>query len=106
MKKLISLAVLFSFLVTTGCMQKQQSIAVATVNGVEISSADFDNNLEQSIKIVQAQNQQSLQQPFAKDILGKRILQDMIRYIVSAVMNSWCCAAGAAIRALRKKSMP
>lgn len=79
MKKVVSL-LLFVCLVTIGCanQQSQKPTAVATVNGVEISSADFDSNLEKAIQIVQAQNPQSLQQPNAKDIIGKRILNDMI----------------------------
>ncbi|MCR4663159.1 MAG: SurA N-terminal domain-containing protein [Endomicrobiaceae bacterium] len=79
MKKAVSL-LLFVCLTMVGCVnqQNQKSTVVATVNGVEISSADFDSNLEKAIKIVQAQNPQSLQQPNAQDIIGKRILQDMI----------------------------
>ncbi|MBR3627411.1 MAG: SurA N-terminal domain-containing protein [Elusimicrobia bacterium] len=81
MKKAVSL-LLFVCLAMIGCVsqqnQNQKATAVATVNGVEISSADFDSNLEKAIQIVQAQNPQSLQQPNAKDIIGKRILNDMI----------------------------
>ena len=79
MKKVVSL-LLFVCLAMIGCInqQNQKATPVATVNGVEISSADFDSNLEKAIQIVQAQNPQSLQQPNAKDIIGKRILNDMI----------------------------
>ena len=75
MKKAVAL-LLFVSLFAVGCA-KQQS-AVATVNGVEISAADFDANLNKAIQVLQAQNPQALQQPYAQDILGKRILQDMI----------------------------
>ncbi len=75
MKKTVAL-VLFVCLCAISCA-KQQS-AVATVNGVEISAADFDANLNKAIQVLQAQNPQALQQPYAQDILGKRILQDMI----------------------------
>lgn len=79
MKKVVSL-LLFVCLAMVGCVnqQNQKVAAVATVNGVEISAEDFDSNLEKAIQIVQAQNPQTLQQPNAKDIIGKRILNDMI----------------------------
>ena len=77
MKKVVSL-LLFVCLATVGCVNQNAKSVVATVNGVEISSADFDSNVERAIQIVQAQNPQSLQQPYAKDIIGKRILNDMI----------------------------
>lgn len=77
MKKVVSL-LLFVCLVMISCAQNQKSTAVATVNGVEISSADFDSNVEKAIQIVQAQNPQALQQPNAKELIEKRILNDMI----------------------------
>ena len=81
MKKVVSL-LLFVCLAMVGCVsqqnQNQKATAVATVNGAEISSADFDSNLEKAIQIIKAQNPQSLQQPNAEDIIGKRILNDMI----------------------------
>ena len=81
MKKVVSL-VLFACLAFVGCVpqqQKQQSqSAVATVNGVEISAEDYDVNFNVAIQAVQNQNPQALQQPNAKDIIGKRILQNMI----------------------------
>jgi foldase protein PrsA len=79
MKKVVSL-LLFICLVTISCVsqQNQKATAVATVNGVEISSTDFDSNWERAIKIVQTQNPQALEQPNAKDIIGKRVLNDMV----------------------------
>ena len=78
MKKVVSLLI-FVCLVMISCVnqQNQKATAVATVNGVEISSADFDSNWERAIKIVQSQNIQPLEQN-AKDAIGKRILNDMI----------------------------
>ena len=78
MKKVVSL-LLFVCLAMVGCVnqQNQKASAVATVNGVEISSADFDSNWERAIKIVQSQNAQPLEQN-AKDAIGKRILNDMV----------------------------
>ena len=78
MKKAVSL-LLFVCLAMVGCVnqQNQKASAVATVNGVEISSADFDLNWERAIKIVQSQNVQPLEQN-AKDAIGKRVLNDMV----------------------------
>lgn len=73
MKKLSCLVMLCLCLGIAGCSKGQN--VVATVNGVEISSVDFDRNLD---RVVKAQNPQTMQQPNAKDILGKRVLQDMI----------------------------
>lgn len=78
MKRLVVSVLMFVSMFIFGCAKEQVQTAVATVNGVELSSVDFDNNLERVVKVVQAQNPQSLQQPFARDILGKRVLQDMI----------------------------
>ncbi len=78
MKKLVVSVLMFVSMFIFGCAKEQVQTVVATVNGVELSSVEFDNNLERVVKVVQAQNPQSLQQPFARDILGKRVLQDMI----------------------------
>ena len=78
MKRLVVSVLMFVSMFIFGCAKEQVQTAVATVNGVELSSVEFDNNLERVVKVVQAQNPQSLQQPFARDILGKRVLQDMI----------------------------
>lgn len=78
MKKVVSL-LLFACLAMVGCVQQnQKTTAVATVNGSEISSVDFDTNVKTAIQIVQNQNPQALQQPNAQDLIGKRVLQDMI----------------------------
>ncbi len=78
MKKLVVSVLMFVSMFIFGCAKEQVQTVVATVNGVELSSVEFDNNLARVVKVVQAQNPQSLQQPFARDILGKRVLQDMI----------------------------
>jgi len=77
MKKLVSLVLLFVCLVMVSCT-KNQNAPVATVNGAEISSKDFNETLNKAIALVQNQDPQAMQQPYAQDILGKRILQDMI----------------------------
>ncbi len=78
MKRLVVSVLMFVSMFIFGCAKEQVQTVVATVNGVELSSVEFDNNLARVVKVVQAQNPQSLQQPFARDILGKRVLQDMI----------------------------
>ena len=85
MKKLIGFVVLFVCFSITSCAKNQsnsidtiKNVPVATVNGVEISSQDFDNTLSRTITLVQNQNPKVMQQPYAQDILGKRVLQDMI----------------------------
>ena len=78
MKRLVVSVLMFVSMFIFGCAKEQVQTVVATVNGVELSSVEFDNNLARVVKFVQAQNPQSLQQPFARDILGKRVLQDMI----------------------------
>ena len=85
MKHLVSFVVLFVCFSITSCAKNQgttidtvKNVPVATVNGVEISSQDFDNTLNRSITLVQNQNPTAMQQPYARDILGKRVLQDMI----------------------------
>ncbi len=77
MKKLVNLAVLFVCLAMVGCVEKQ-STSVATVNGVEISSQDFNNTVNRSLAVLQSQNPQAMKQPNIQDIIGKRVLQDMI----------------------------
>ena len=75
MKKSVVLSLLFLCLVMFGCAKDQ---TVATVNGVELSAADFNRNLESSVNLVKRQNPQFLQQPFANDIFGKQVLNDMV----------------------------
>lgn len=75
MKKLISLAVLFFCLFIAGCAKND---TVAVVNGTKILNSDYVENLDKALQNVKVQNPQVLQQPYAEDIIGKRILQDMI----------------------------
>ena len=65
MKKVVALSLLFLCLVMFGCSKNQ---SVATVNGVKISAADFDKNLDRAVNVVKRQNPKILQQPFANDI--------------------------------------
>jgi len=80
-KKLI--AVLFLLLVVClGCFiflhAKEQDTSVAIVNGEIILATDYNNNLENILNAYKQQNPQVLEQPYAKDYIGKKILNDMI----------------------------
>lgn len=75
MKKSVVLSLLFLCLVMLGCAKDQ---SVATVNGVKLSAADFDKNLDRVVNITKKQNPKFLQQPYANDILGKQVLNDMV----------------------------
>ena len=75
MKKLVYLIILFCFFVITGCTK---NTPVAIVNGTEISLQDYTNNLDKAIQLVKIQNPQILQQPNVQDIIGKKVLKDMI----------------------------
>ncbi len=78
MKRLVVSALLFVCMFMFGCAKDQSQSVVAVVNGVEISAANFDKALDRAVNYLQNQNPQALQQPFARDILGKRVLNDMV----------------------------
>ncbi|MBO7611771.1 MAG: SurA N-terminal domain-containing protein [Elusimicrobia bacterium] len=78
MKKLVVSALLFVSMFMFGCAKEQKQSVVALVNGSEISEAEFTKALESAVRFVNSQNPQSLKEPFARDILGKRVLNDMI----------------------------
>lgn len=75
MKKLVYLITLFCFFVIAGCTKNN---SVAVVNGTEISLQDYMSNLDKAIQLVKIQNPQIMQQPNAQDIIGKKVLKDMI----------------------------
>lgn len=78
MKRLVVSSLLFVCLFMFGCAKEQKQSVVALVNGVEISEAEFSKALDSAANFVTNQNPQSLNEPFARDILGKRVLNDMI----------------------------
>ncbi len=78
MKRLVVSALLFVCMFMFGCAKEQKPSVVAVVNGVEISEAEFSKAFEGAVNFLQNQNPRSLQQPFARDILGKRVLNDII----------------------------
>ena len=78
MKRLVVSALLFVCLFMFGCTKEQKQSVVALVNGVEITESEFSKALEGAVNFVSNQNPQSLNEPFARDFLGKRVLNDMI----------------------------
>lgn len=78
MKKLVVSALLFVCMFMFGCTKEHKKIVVATVNGVEITALEFNKAFESALNFVNSQNPESLKEPFARDYLGKRVLNDMI----------------------------
>lgn len=52
--------------------------SVAIVNGNAILTSDYDKTVENVLNVYKQQNPQVLEQPYAKDYIGKKILGDMI----------------------------
>ena len=71
------LPVLGVFLVT-GLQAKVMDASVATVNGRPVLSSEFDTYYEGVIEQYQAAAPQILEQPYAKDMLGKEVLRELI----------------------------
>ena len=57
---------------------KNDVAPVATVNDVPVSGAEYEKNMTRIIDSLKAQNPQVLQEKNAEDIIGKRLLEDMI----------------------------
>ena len=57
---------------------KVMESSVATVNGQPVLASEYDTRLKVITERYQATAPQVLERPYAKDILGKRILQDLI----------------------------
>lgn len=57
---------------------KVMESSVATVNGQPVLASEYDTRLKVITEQYQATAPQVLERPYAKDILGKRILQDLI----------------------------
>lgn len=60
-----------------GCAKKEVA-PVATVNNVPISGVEYDKNITRILDTLKVQNPQVLQEKNAEDIIGKRLLEDMI----------------------------
>ncbi len=57
---------------------KVMESSVATVNGKPILASEYDSYLESVVEQYQASAPQVLERPYAKDILGKEVLKDLI----------------------------
>ena len=62
----------------TGLQAKVMDASVATVNGRPVLSSEFDTYYERVIEQYQAAAPQILEQPYAKDRLGKEVLRALI----------------------------
>ena len=62
----------------TGLQAKVMDASVATVNGKPVLSSEYDNYYEGVIEQYQAAAPQILEQPYAKDMLGKEVLKELI----------------------------
>ncbi len=62
----------------TGLQAKVMDASVATVNGKPVLSSEYDNYYEGVIEQYQAAAPQILEQPYAKDMLGKEVLRELI----------------------------
>lgn len=61
-----------------GAPAKVMESSVATVNGKPVLSSDYDNYLQGVLEQYQATAPQVLEQPYAKDMLGKEVLKELI----------------------------
>ncbi|MBR2504342.1 MAG: SurA N-terminal domain-containing protein, partial [Elusimicrobiaceae bacterium] len=62
----------------TGLQAKVMDASVATVNGRPVLSSEFDTYYDGVIEQYQAAAPQILEQPYAKDMLGKEVLRELI----------------------------
>ncbi len=62
----------------TGLQAKVMDASVATVNGRPVLSSEFDTYYDGVIEQYQATAPQILEQPYAKDMLGKEVLRELI----------------------------
>ena len=67
-----------ALLATVGAQAKVMESSVATVNGRPILASDYDAYYEGIIEQYQAAAPQALEQPYAKDMLGKEVLKELI----------------------------
>ena len=72
------LVALFAVALSVGAQAKVMESSVATVNGKPVLASEYDAYLQSVIEQYQAAAPQVLDRPYAKDILGKEVLQDLI----------------------------
>lgn len=64
--------------VAAGLQAKVMESSVATVNGRPVLASEYDNYYQGVIEQYQAAAPQLLEQPYAKDMLGKEVLKELI----------------------------
>ncbi|MBO5911456.1 MAG: SurA N-terminal domain-containing protein, partial [Elusimicrobiaceae bacterium] len=72
------LAVLFTVALAAGVQAKVMESSVATVNGQPILASEYDAFLESVVEQYQSSAPQLLARPYAKDVLGKEVLKELI----------------------------
>ena len=72
------LAALFAAALAVSTQAKVMESSVATVNGKPILASEYNAYLDSVIEQYQANAPQVLARPYAKDLLGKEVLKDMI----------------------------
>ena len=77
-KKVVFVIVFLAICLGCFIFLQAKETSVAIVNGEAILTSDYDNNVDNILNIYRQQNPQVLEQPYAKDYVGKKILNDMI----------------------------
>ena len=72
------LAALFAVALAAGVQAKVMESSVATVNGQPILASEYDSFLESVVEQYQANAPQLLARPYAKDVLGKEVIKELI----------------------------
>ena len=72
------LVALCAVALAAGVQAKVMESSVATVNGQPILASEYDSFLESVVEQYQANAPQLLQRPYAKDVLGKEVLKELI----------------------------
>ena len=67
-----------ALLLAAGAQAKVMEASVATVNGRPVLSSEYDEYYNGIIAQYQAAAPQFLEQPYAKDMLGKEVLKELI----------------------------
>ena len=72
------LAALLAVALAAGAQAKVMESSVATVNGQPILASEYDSFLESVVEQYQVNAPQLLARPYAKDVLGKEVLKELI----------------------------
>ena len=74
-------SILAALLLAACCVSAQAKVmesSVATVNGKPILASEYDSYLQSVVEQYEATAPQVLERPYAKDILGKEVLRDLV----------------------------